>query len=84
MIIELKGRVGHNGELTFDAPSDLPPGEVDIVISYLTEAEEADEALWDAQFAATSDAQFDALVARGVAEYHSGQTDEFDPTVEDD
>ena len=84
MIIEIKGRVNQNGELTFGAPANLPPGEVDVVISYLTQAEEADEALWDAQFAATPDAKFDALIAQTLSDYQKGQTDKFDPNVEDD
>lgn len=84
MILELKARIGEDGKIELETPSDLPPGEVEIVITYLTKEEKADEAQWDEQFNATPTATFDRLIQQGLDEYHSGQTDEFDPTQEDD
>ena len=42
------------------------------------------EAEWTAQFAATPTSVFDKLIEEGLVDYHNGQTDEFDPTIEDD
>jgi hypothetical protein len=84
MIIELKGRIGDDGKIILDMPINLPPGDIDIVISYQDHNEAQDEAEWDAQFAATPTAAFDSLIEEGLADYQNGQTDEFDPNVEDD
>jgi exonuclease III len=84
MIIELKGNVDENGKLTLHTHENLRSGDVDIVIAYIDEAEAKDEAEWDAQFAATPTAVFDALIEEGLADYYNGQTDAFDPTIEDD
>jgi hypothetical protein len=84
MIIELKAYIDDDGKITFEPPVNLPPGEVDIVITYLTDEEKADEALWDAQFAATPVTVFERLIEEGLEDYRSGQTDPFDPTSEDD
>jgi hypothetical protein len=84
MLIELKGRIGEDGKIVLDLPPHLPPGEVDIVIAYPDPKEAEDEALWDAQFAATPTSVFEALIEEGLNDYHNGQTDAFDPTVEDD
>jgi hypothetical protein len=84
MIIELKGHIGDDGKIILDTPTDLPPGNVNIVITYADKDEAEDEALWDAQFAATPTSVFDALIEEGLTDYRNGQTDEFDPNIEDD
>jgi hypothetical protein len=84
MIIELKGRIGEDGKITLDNQVNLPPGEVDVVITYTDELETLDEAQWTAQFAATPTSAFDALIEEGLADLNSGQTDEFNPNIEDD
>jgi hypothetical protein len=43
-----------------------------------------DEAVWDMLFAATPTWVFDALIEDGLSDYDNGETDEFDPNVEDD
>jgi hypothetical protein len=48
-----------------------------------TAEEQQDELLWDAQFAATPTAMFEKLIAEGLEDYRTGQTDAFDPTQED-
>ena len=48
MILELKARIGEDGNIVFEIPSNLPQGDVEIVITYLTDEEKADEALWQA------------------------------------
>ncbi len=84
MIIELKGHVGQDGKITIDTQTILPPGDVEIIVTY-TDAEVAeDEAEWDAQFASTPASAFDKLIEEGLADYRGGQTDEFDPNIEDD
>jgi hypothetical protein len=84
MIIELKGRVGEDGRIILETQTALPPGDVNIVIAYADESEAQDEAQWTAQFAATQTIAFDKLIKEGLTDYHNGQTDEFDPNVEDD
>ena len=84
MIIELKGHVGKDGKIVLDTQTTLPPGDVNIVIAYADDIEAQDEAEWDAQFAATPKATFDALIEEGLMDYQNGHTDEFDPTIEDD
>lgn len=84
MIIELKGRIGADGKITLTTPTNLPPGEVDIVITYPDEDEAQDEALWDDQFSATPTTVFNALIEQGLNDLHNGETDDFDPNVEDD
>lgn len=84
MMIELKAYVGEDGNIVLQTPVNLPPGEVTIVISYLTDEEKADEALWDEQFNNTPTAVFDKLIAQGLEDYKDGKTDAFDPFEEDD
>ncbi len=84
MIIELKARVGEDGKIIVETPANLPPGDVDLVITYLTDEEKQDEALWDAQFKATPTSAFEKLIDEGLEDYRTGQTDDFDPTHEDD
>lgn len=45
---------------------------------------EADELLWTIQFDATPIAIFDALIEEGLTDYYNGETDDFDPNIEDD
>ncbi len=84
MIIELKAHIGEDGEIILETPAHLPPGDVDLVITYVTEEETQDELLWDAQFDATPTTAFDKLIDQGLEDYRTGQTDEFDPAQEDD
>jgi hypothetical protein len=84
MIIELKAHISEDGKITFQTPVDLPSGEVDVVITYTTDEEAQDEALWEAQFAATPRAVFKKLVEKARADYREGRTDIFDPNSEDD
>jgi hypothetical protein len=84
MIIELKGRIGEDGKIIIDTQTTLPPGDVEIVITYVDDSEAQDEADWEAQFTATPTSAFDKLIEEGLADYHNGQTDEFDPNIEDD
>jgi hypothetical protein len=84
MILELKARIGEDGNIVFEIPTNLPQGEVEIVITYLTDEEKADETLWQAQFDATPPAVFEKLIDQGLQDYQNGETDEFDPTQEDD
>ncbi len=84
MIIELKGHVGPDGKIIFETQTALPPGDVDIVIAYSDEDEVEDEAQWSAQFAATPISAFQALIEEGLTDLRDGQTDEFDPDIEDD
>jgi hypothetical protein len=44
MIIELRARVDKDGQLVFDVPISLPPGVVDVVITYHTAEAIEDEA----------------------------------------
>ena len=84
MTIELKGHVGQDGKITLDTRAPLPPGDVDIIVTYTDPTVAEDEVEWDAQFARTPGSAFDKLIEQGLADYHHGQTDEFDPTIEDD
>lgn len=84
MIIELKAHITDDGKIVFQAPANLPLGEVDLIIAYVTDEEQQDELLWDAQFAATPIDAFEKLIAEGLEDYRTGQTDEFDPNQEDD
>ncbi|MDX2139845.1 MAG: hypothetical protein SF123_17300 [Chloroflexota bacterium] len=83
MIIELKGSVTPDGKIVLDTATPIPPGDVHVVIAYPDATEAQDEAEWDAQFAATPAAVFDALIQSGIAEYERGETEAFDPTRED-
>ena len=84
MIIELKGHIAEDGKITLDTQAPLPPGDVDIIVSYADATVAQDEAEWDAQFASTPPTAFDKLIEEGLTDYRQGRTDEFDPTIEDD
>lgn len=84
MIIELKAHIGEDGTIVLETPIDLPPGDVELVITYLTDKEQADEARWDRRFAETPTAVFDSLIEQGLQDLYNGETDAFDPNHEDD
>ena len=76
--IELTGRVNDNGEIEFEPPVNLPPGEIHITIEYDDEALAADEARWDELFARSQDF-LDKLSEQGHQEYLAGLTEDLDP-----
>lgn len=81
MILELKAYIGEDGKIVFETPPNLPQGDVEIVITYMTDEEKEDEALWDRQFAETPTDVFDRLIEQGLHDYQTGETDDFDPNV---
>ena len=81
--IELTGRVNEKGEIEFEPPVNLPPGEVWITIEYDDDAIAADEALWDDQFARSQDL-LDKLSEQAHQEYLAGLTEDFDPDNDPD
>ncbi len=81
--IEVIGRVNEHGQLEFDQPANLPPGEVRIIIEPISPEEDAaDEALWDEQFAKSQDI-LHQLAQEAHDEYLAGRTEDFDPDEED-
>jgi hypothetical protein len=84
-IIELPGRVNEQGKLEFEQPSNLPPGDVRIIIETIDPDLEADEALWDEQFAnPKSQALFDLLAKQVLEEDAAGLLEDFDPDNDPD
>lgn len=76
--IELTGHVNEKGELEFPKPANLPPGEVRIIIeTFDAEAEAADEALWEAQFAASQDI-LERLSQEAHEDFLMGRTEDCD------
>jgi hypothetical protein len=83
-IVEVIGRVNERGQLEFEPPTHLRPGEVRIIIETIdAEAEAADEALWDEQFANSQDV-LEFLANEARAEYAAGLTEDFDPDDDHD
>ncbi|HLY27789.1 MAG TPA: hypothetical protein VKQ72_15695 [Aggregatilineales bacterium] len=81
-IIEILGRVDEQGHLEFEPPANLPPGDARIIIEIMdTDAEAADEELWDAQFAASQDV-LEKLSREAHEQYLAGLTEDFDPDDE--
>ena len=81
--IELTGHINEHGELELTTPLMLPPGEVRIFIeSFDAEAEAADEALWQKQFAESPD-KLDFLINEGLEALRSGEAEDFDPDSDD-
>jgi hypothetical protein len=77
--IEVLGRVTEDGRLEFELPKDLPPGEVQLIIEYITPEEEAaDDEKWERSFAASPE-KLDQLVASALEEIDAGLTEELDP-----
>ena len=78
-VVELKGWIDADGHLELEHPTDLPPGEVRVIIESISPEEEAaDEALWDAQFAKSAD-QLARMAAQALKDLDEGRTDELDP-----
>jgi hypothetical protein len=83
-IIELTGHVNERGQLEFEQPANLPPGNVRIIIETINpEAEAADDTLWEEQFARSQDV-LDFLAKEARDEYYAGLTDDFDPDTDPD
>lgn len=82
MFIEINGHVNEHGEIEFETPPNLPPGDIRIIIESIEDAKAiaADEALWDEQFAKSQDF-LDRLADQAHAEYVAGLTEEFDADV---
>jgi hypothetical protein len=77
--IEVIGRVNEQGQLEFDQPANLPPGEVRITIEPISAEEDAaDEALWEEQFARSQD-KLEQLAQEAHEDYLAGLTEDFDP-----
>ena len=74
-IIEVWGRVNEEGRLEFEPPAHLPPGDVRITIEPLDI--EADEALWDEQFAKSQDI-LEQLSQEAHEDYLAGRTEDCD------
>jgi hypothetical protein len=82
--IELIGHVNENGELEFQKPTNLPPGDVRIIIeTFDAQAEAEDEALWQKQFAESPD-KLDFLINEGLEALRSGDAEDFDPDNDTD
>ncbi len=82
--VEVMGRVNERGEIEFETPANLPPGEVRILIESIDEAAiAADEALWDEQFAKSQDL-LTQLADEALADYKAGLTEDFDPDDDPD
>ena len=82
-VIEIIGRINERGELEFEPPANLPPGEVRITIEPISpEDEEADEALWNEQFAKSVDL-LEQMGQEAHEEYLAGRTEDFDPDEEE-
>ncbi|HLY28928.1 MAG TPA: hypothetical protein VKQ72_21455 [Aggregatilineales bacterium] len=80
-IIEVLGRVNENGDVEFEQPGDLPPGDVRIIIETIDIA--ADEALWDDQFARSQD-WLRQMALKAIQEDDAGLTEDFDPDNDPD
>jgi hypothetical protein len=83
MFYEVKARVMPDGTIELKLPVDLPPGDIDLVVSYLTDEEAADEAIWDAKFAATPAAVFERMIAQVDQDIANGEVEDFDSFVRD-
>jgi len=84
VFIEVTGHINENGELQLAAPLKLPPGEVRVIIEpYDAEAEAADEALWQKQFAESPD-KLDFLINEGMEALRTGEAEDFDPDQDSD
>jgi len=68
-VIEILGHINENGQLEFDLPDNLPPGDVRITIEpFDADDEAADEALWQQQFARSPET-LDFLAQEAREEY---------------
>ncbi len=84
-VIELRGHVNERGELEFEPPAHLPPGDVRITIEPIgpDELPYDDDPEWNASFAASLDV-LQRLADKAHAEYMAGQTEDFDPDNDPD
>jgi hypothetical protein len=77
--IEITGRINEDGQIELNSPANLPPGEVRIIIETIDpEAEEADDARWDALFASSQDV-LARMADEALRDLDEGQTEELDP-----
>lgn len=78
-VIEIAGHVNEAGKLEFIQPPNLPPGDVRIIIQAIdTDAEAADDALWDEKFAKSQDV-LRRMALQAIQEDEAGLTEDFDP-----
>jgi hypothetical protein len=76
--IELTGHVNENGDLEFPKPTNLPLGDVRIIIeTFDVEAEATDEALWQEQFARSPEV-LDYLEKKGLDAFQAGELEDLD------
>ena len=79
-VIETIGHVNEQGQLEFEQPNDLPPGDVRIIIAtFDADAEAIDDALWDAQFAATPQEVWEKFANKALKDFEEGRTRPLDP-----
>lgn len=77
--IEITGRIDENGQIELNGPANLPPGEVRIIIETIDRDEEAaDDARWDALFAASQDV-LARMADEALRDLDEGRTDDLDP-----
>ncbi|MEP7289962.1 MAG: hypothetical protein ABI947_29805 [Chloroflexota bacterium] len=82
--IEIIGHIDEHGQLAFEQPTNLPPGDVRIIIETIdAQAEATDETLWDEQFLSSQDV-LDLLASEARQEYAAGLTDDFDSAPDPD
>lgn len=77
--VEILGRVNEEGRLEVEQFIHLPPGEVRITIESVDI--EADEALWDEQFAKSQDI-LEQLSLEAHEDYLAGRTEDCDDSDE--
>ena len=73
--IEILGRINENGQLEVEQPIHLPPGDMRVTVEAFDI--EADEALWDEQFAKSQDV-LERLANEAHEDYLAGRTDNCD------
>lgn len=77
--IELPGHINDHGQLELDQATNLPPGEVRVIIETVDAGLEDDyEAKWAESFAKSHDV-LERLSQEAHEEYLAGLTEEFDP-----
>ena len=75
--IEITGHINENGELELPEPTNLPPGDVQVMIFLPDPDIAADEALWDEQFAKSQDL-LERLSQEAHEDYLAGRTEDCD------
>ena len=77
--IQLTGHIDEDGRIELSEQTDLPPGDVKITIEPVSaEAEAADEARWDALFAASQDLLAE-MANRAARDWDAGLAGDLDP-----